>query len=73
MPEKKKYYYPNRIKEHYYPNQQTYMLINGLSEQTGMSKSKIITEELKGYYATLKPEIIEAAKFRQMRAKQTNL
>ena len=70
MAEKKKYYYPNRIKEHYYPNQQTYMLINGLSEQTGMSKSKIITDALKAYFATLKPEIIEAAKFRQMRAKQ---
>ena len=70
MPEKKKYYYPNRIKEHYYPNQQIHTLINGLSEQTGMSKSKIITDALKVYFATLKPEIIEAAKFRQMRAKQ---
>lgn len=70
MAEKKKYYYPNRIKEHYYPNPHLHTLLVGVSEEIGISKSKIITEALKGYFATLKPEIIEAAKFRQMRAKQ---
>jgi hypothetical protein len=70
MSEKKKYYYPNRAKEHYYPNPHILALVNGVSEQMGISKSKLVSDALKAYFATLKPEIIEAAKFKQMRAKQ---
>jgi hypothetical protein len=73
MPEKKKYVYPNRIKENYYPNQHILSLVNGVSCEMGISKSKLVTDALKVYFATLKPEIIEAAKFRQMREKQANL
>ena len=70
MAEKKKYYYPNRIKEHYYPNPHLHTLLVGVSEEIGISKSKLISDALKAYFSTLKPEIIEAAKFKQMRAKQ---
>jgi hypothetical protein len=45
----------------------------GVSEEIGISKSKLISDALKAYFATLKPEIIEAAKFKQMREKQTLL
>jgi hypothetical protein len=51
--------------EKFYPSVATKSLLAGVSDVTGESKSSIVITALTAYFKTLKPEVIEAAKFRR--------